>query len=384
MIPLVKPYMAPREELMPAIEDVLYSGYIAEGEAAWRFEDGLKDFLGNPNILAVQSGTAALHLALLLLNVESGDEVISTPMTSEPTNTAIAITGAKVVWADVDPDTGLLDPESVRKKITERTKAVIAVDFTGQAAELGRIREICRRHHLILIEDAAHALGTKYDGIPVGNIADLTTFSFHPVKTCTAGEGGAILTNEDALYQKLTLFRTHGITRAPEAMDRPSEGGWYYQQLELGFNYRMTDLQAALLASQLDKLEAFGTRRKELVKRYDDAFSKMPELTIQKEIPQSDTVRHLYLLQLNLEMLRCTRREVFEALQAEGVGVNVHYIPVYSFPYYQKLGYEMGSCPNAEHLYERLISIPLFYSMTDEEANQVIAAVQKVIHYFKA
>ena len=367
-----------------AVVSVLKSDFLTCGPKIEEAEQKLCAITGAKHAVLVSNGTAALHAACYAAGIGEGDEVITTPITFAASANCVLYCGGTPVFADLNPETYNIDPEKIEEKITERTKAVIAVDFTGQAAELGRIREICRRHHLILIEDAAHSLGTKYDGIPVGNIADLTTFSFHPVKTCTAGEGGAILTNEDALYQKLTLFRTHGITRAPEAMDRPSEGGWYYQQLELGFNYRMTDLQAALLASQLDKLEAFGTRRKELVKRYDDVFSKMPELTIQKEIPQSDTVRHLYLLQLKLEMLRCTRREAFEALQAEGVGVNVHYIPVYSFPYYQKLGYEMGSCPNAEHLYERLISIPLFYSMTDEEANQVIAAVQKVIHYFKA
>ena len=299
-----------------AVVSVLKSDFLTCGPKIEEAEQKLCAITGAKHAVLVSNGTAALHAACYAAGIGEGDEVITTPITFAASANCVLYCGGTPVFADLNPETYNIDPEKIEEKITERTKAVIAVDFTGQAAELGRIREICRRHHLILIEDAAHSLGTKYDGIPVGNIADLTTFSFHPVKTCTAGEGGAILTNEDALYQKLTLFRTHGITRSPEAMDRPSEGGWYYQQLELGFNYRMTDLQAALLASQLDKLEAFGTRRKELVKRYDDVFSKMPELTIQKEIPQSDTVRHLYLLQLKLEMLRCTRREAFEALQA--------------------------------------------------------------------
>ena len=211
----------------------------------------------------------------------------------------------------------------------------------------------------------------------------MTEFSFHPVKTCTAGEGGAITTNDDEFYKKLILFRTHGITRVQEWMDKATEGGWYYQQLDLGYNYRITDMQAALLSSQLDKLNMFALRRKELVKRYDEAFSEIPEITIQKEIALSDTVRHLYIIQLNLEQLTCGRREIFEALQAEGVGVNVHYIPVYSFPYYQQLGYQMGSCPNAERLYERIISLPLFFSLTDEEQDLVIFSVKKVIDYYR-
>ena len=211
----------------------------------------------------------------------------------------------------------------------------------------------------------------------------MTEFSFHPVKTCTAGEGGAITTNDEELYKKLLLFRTHGITRVNEWMDKPSEGGWYYQQVDLGYNYRITDMQAALLSSQLDKLGHFARRRKELVKRYDEAFREIPEIIVQREIPESDTVRHLYIIQLDLEKLTCSRKEVYDALQAEGVGVNVHYIPVYFFPYYQNLGYKMGSCPNAESLYERIISIPLFYSMTDEDQEKVIVAVKKVIDYYR-
>ncbi len=276
-----------------------------------------------------------------------------------------------------------MDPDNVEMCITEKTRAVVAVDFTGQAVELKRLREICDKHNLILIEDAAHSLGTKYEGRPVGSIADMTEFSFHPVKTCTAAEGGAITTNDDKLYKKLVLFRTHGITREQDFMVSLSEGGWYYQQVALGFNYRMTDMQAALLSSQLDKLKMFSVRRKELVRRYDEAFSRIPEIVVQKEIPESDTVRHLYILQFRLERLKCGRREIFDALCAEGVGVNVHYIPIYTFPYYQQLGYRMGLCPNAEKLYERMISIPLYYSLTNGQQDKIIEAVRKIIDYYR-
>lgn len=366
-----------------AVVDVLKSDFLTCGPKIEEAEAKLCKITGAKYAVLIANGTAALHAAMFAADVGPGDEVITTPITFAASANCALYCGAKPVFADINPKTYNINPESVEKKITDKTKAVVAVDFTGQAVEIDKIREICDRHNLIFIEDAAHSLGTKYNGKPVGSLADMTEFSFHPVKTCTAGEGGAITTNDDELYKRLVLFRTHGITRNQELMDKPSEGGWYYQQVALGYNYRMTDIQAALLSSQLDKLERFGKRRKELVKRYNEAFSAMPELVVQQEIAQSDTVRHLYIIQLNLDMLKCGRREVFEALQAEGLGVNVHYIPVYSFPYYQKLGYRMGECPNAERLYERIISIPLYYSLTDEEQDKVIKAVNKVIKYYR-
>ena len=366
-----------------AVVDVLKSDFLTCGPKIEEAEAKLCKITGAKYAVLIANGTAALHAAMFAADVGPGDEVITTPITFAASANCALYCGAKPVFVDINPKTYNINPESVEKKITDKTKAVVAVDFTGQAVEIDKIREICDRHNLIFIEDAAHSLGTKYNGKPVGSLADMTEFSFHPVKTCTAGEGGAITTNDDELYKRLVLFRTHGITRNQELMDKPSEGGWYYQQVALGYNYRMTDIQAALLSSQLDKLERFGKRRKELVKRYNEAFSAMPELVVQQEIAQSDTVRHLYIIQLNLDMIKCGRREVFEALQAEGLGVNVHYIPVYSFPYYQKLGYRMGECPNAERLYERIISIPLYYSLTDEEQDKVIKAVNKVIKYYR-
>lgn len=366
-----------------AVVDVLKSDYLTCGPKIEEAERKLCEITGAKYAVLIANGTAALHATMFAAGVGPGDEVITTPITFAASANCALYCGAKPVFADINLETYNIDPASIEAKITSKTKAVVAVDFTGQAVEVDKIRAICDKHNLIFIEDAAHSLGTKYNGKPVGSLADMTEFSFHPVKTCTAGEGGAITTNDEALYKRLVLFRTHGITRSQELMDKPSEGGWYYQQVDLGYNYRMTDIQAALLSSQLDKLEMFGKRRKELVKHYDEAFSAMPEIVVQKEIAESDTVRHLYIIQLNLDLLKCTRREVFEALQAEGVGVNVHYIPVYSFPYYQKLGYKMGECPNAEKLYERIVSIPLYYSLTDEEQEKVIKAVKKVIVYYR-
>lgn len=366
-----------------AVVDVLKSEFLTCGPKIEEAERKLCEITGAKYAVLVANGTAALHAACYTAGIGSNNEIITTPITFAASANCALYCGGRPVFADINPETYNIDPDSIEKCITEKTKAVVAVDFTGQAVEIDRIREICNKHKLIFIEDAAHSLGTKYNEKPIGSLADITEFSFHPVKTCTAGEGGAITTNNDEFYKRLVLFRTHGITRVQKWMDKEPDGTWYYQQVELGYNYRMTDMQAALLSSQLDKLDMFAARRKELAKRYDDVFSTMPEITVQKNIPESDTVRHLYIIQLNIEMLKCGRREVFQALQAEGLGVNVHYIPVYSFPYYQKLGYKMGSCPNAEKLYERIISIPLFYSMTNEDQNKVIEAVKKVIDYYR-
>ena len=370
------------DEDIQAVVDVLKSDFLTCGPKIDEAEAKLCEITGARHAVLVSNGTAALHAACFAAGIGPGDEVITTPITFAASANCALYCGGKPVFADINPETYNIDPDSIEKCITEKTKAVVAVDFTGQAVEVQRIREICDKHNLVFIEDAAHSLGTKFNGKPIGSLADMTEFSFHPVKTCTAGEGGAITTNDDELYKKLLLFRTHGITRVQDWMDKPSEGGWYYQQVALGYNYRITDMQAALLSSQLDKLDIFASRRKELVKRYNEVFNEMPEIIVQKEIPESDTVRHLYIIQLDLEKLTCERKEVYDALQAEGVGVNVHYIPVYSFPYYQKLGYKMGLCPNAEYLYERIISIPLFYSMTDEDQEKVIEAVKKVISYY--
>ena len=366
-----------------AVVSVLKSDYLTCGPKIDETEKKLCDITGAKHAVLMSNGTAALHATCFAAGISAGDEVITTPITFAASANCALYCGGRPVFADINPHTYNIDPDCVERCISEKTKAVVAVDFTGQAVEIDRIRKICQKHNLIFIEDAAHSLGTKYKGNPIGSLADMTEFSFHPVKTCTAGEGGAVTTNDDELYKKLLLFRTHGITRNQEWMDQQSEGGWYYQQVALGYNYRITDMQAALLSSQLDKLNMFAERRKKLVKRYDEAFGKMPQITVQTEISASDTVRHLYIIQLNLEMLKCGRREIFDALQAEGVGVNVHYIPTYYFPYYQSLGYQKGLCPNAEKLYERIISIPLYYGLSDEQQDKVIEAIRKVIDYYR-
>lgn len=366
-----------------SVVDVLKSDFLTCGPEIEKLEKKLCRLTGAKYAVVVSNGTAALHAACFAAGISEGDEVITTPITFAASANCALYCGARPVFADIDYGTYNISPEEIEKKYTEKTKAVIAVDYTGQAAALREIKSFCAEKNTVLIEDAAHSIGTKYNGVPVGKLADMTTFSFHPVKNVTGGEGGAVLTDNEEYYQRLLRFRAHGITRDPALMDIPSEGRWYYQQIDLGYNYRMTDFQAALIGSQLDKLELFKQRKKEIAALYDSEFSKIPEITLQREIPASDTARHLYIVQLNLEKLNGTRREIFDALYAENVCCNVHYIPVYTFPYYQKLGYSKGLCPNAEKLYERIISIPLYYSMTDRDAQSVIEAVKKVIDYYR-
>lgn len=374
-----------------AVVKVLKSDYLTCGPAVTELEKRLCSITGAKYAVAVSNGTAALHAACYAAGVGNGDEVITTPMTFAASANCALYMGARPVFADINPRTYNISPECIEKKINDRTRAVIAVDFTGQAAQLDEIRDICRKHHLRFIEDGAHSIGTSYNGKPVGSIADLTTFSFHPVKTVTGGEGGAVLTNDKKLYEKLLLFRTHGITRDKSLMDLErkleTDGnsvpeGWYYQQVDLGYNYRLTDIQAALITSQLDKLSRFKAVRGKIVKCYNDAFADFPGLILQKEIKESDTVRHIYILQLDLENLNAGREKIYEALKAENVYCNLHYIPVYYFPYYQRLGYQKGICPNAEKLYERILTIPLYPAMTDEDVSSVIAAVKKVIRFY--
>ncbi len=366
-----------------AVLDVLKSGNdLTCGPKIGELEEKLCRVTGAKYAVAVSNGTAALHVACLAAGIGEGDEVITTPITFAASANCALYCGARPVFADIDEKTWNIDPASVRERITERTKAVVAVDFTGQSAQLDELLEICHEKGILLITDGAHSIGTKYKGRPTGSIADMTTFSFHPVKTVTAGEGGAVVTNDPGLYEKLSLFRAHGITRNPALMEKEPDGPWYYEQVALGYNYRMTDIQAALLISQLDKLDRFVKRRKEIVARYNEAFARIPQLIVQEEIPESDTARHLYIIRLRPERLSIDRKGFFEALDAENVRCNVHYIPVYYFPWYQKLGYCRGLCPKAEKLYEEILTLPLHYNLTDGDVEDVIQAVEKIAAYY--
>lgn len=372
------------EDDIQAVVDVLKSDYLTCGPKIGELEEKLCEVTGAKYAVVCSNGTAALHIACLAAGVMPGDEVITTPITFAASANCALYCGAKPVFADINENTYNIDPAHVEKLTTERTRAAVAVDFTGQSVELDRLLTHCRKHNLVLIEDGAHVIGTSYKGRMNGSIADMTTMSFHPVKTVTGGEGGAVLTNSKEYYEKLLLYRAHGITRDPKLMEHEPDGPWYYEQIALGMNYRMTDMQAALIISQLNKLPRFMERRKAIVKAYNEAFSRLPQLFVQQEIPESDTTRHLYILRIRPEKLTIDRKQFFEALAAENICCNVHYIPTYYFPYYEKLGYKRGLCPKAEKLYAEEISLPLYYAMTDQDVEDVIRAVTRIAEYFKA
>ena len=371
------------ENDVEAVKNVLLGDYITCGPAVRKLENELAAYCEAKYAVVVSNGTAALHCACIAAGLKEGDEVITTPLTFAASANCAFYVGAKPVFADINPKTYNIDPKSIREHITDRTKAVVAVDFTGQCVENEEIRAICDEFGLIFIEDAAHAIGSSYNGHKVGSLADMTCFSFHPVKTITCGEGGAITTNNKELYDRLVLAHTHGITHDEEMMeDAPHEGVWYYEQISLGYNYRMTDFQAAMLSSQLKKLDGFKARRQEIVKRYNEAFKDLDGIIVQEEIPQSDTCRHLYIIRLDLEKLNCTRREFFDAMSAENVQCQVHYVPVYFFPFYRHKGYLPGLCPNAEEVYKGIMSIPLYPALTDQDVEDTVHAVKKIVQYY--
>lgn len=371
-------------EDVEAVKKILLGDYLTCGPNVREMEKTLESYTGAKHAVAVSNGTAALHCACIAAGIGPGDEVITTPITFAASANCALYCGATPVFADINPETYNIDPDSIRKHITEKTKAIIAVDFTGQVVEIEKIRTICNEFNLIFIEDAAHSIATKYNGKQVGSLADITTFSFHPVKTITGGEGGACLTNNDDLYQKLVLAHAHGITHDERMMkEAPHEGPWYYEEISLGYNYRITDFQAALIMSQMKKIDKFAARRKEIVKKYNEAFKSIPEIITQKEIPESDTCHHLYIIRLDLNMLTCSRREFFDAMSAENVQPQIHYVPVYWFPYYQHMGYEKGLCPNAEEIYRGIMSIPLYPKMTDQDVDDVIYAVKKIVNNYR-
>lgn len=372
------------EDDVQAVSQVLTSDFITCGPKVSELEKRLAEYTEAKYAVVVSNGTAALHCACIAAGIGAGDEVITTPLTFAASANCVLYCGARPVFADIDPETYNISAESIEVHISKKTKAIVAVDFTGQAANIRKIRELCDKYGLIFIEDAAHSIGTKYDNKPIGSLADMTCFSFHPVKNITSGEGGAITTNDKELYKKLVLAHTHGITHDEQYMEeRNHEGMWYYEQISLGYNYRMTDFQAALLLSQFKKLENFSERRKKIVKRYNEAFSHIPEIIVQKEILESDSCRHLYIIRLELKKLSCSRREFFDAMSAENVQCQVHYVPVYWFPYYQHLGYAKGICPLAEEVYKSIMSIPLYPKMTDQDVEDVIHAVKKVVDNYR-
>ena len=371
------------EEDIKAVIEVLHSDWITQGPKVAEFEKKFAKYVGARYAVAVSSGTAALHTACFAAQIEKGDEVITTPITFAASANCVLYQGGTPVFADIDENTLNIDPREIKKKITRKTKALIPVDFTGRPVDLENILQIAKDNKLIIIEDASHALGATYKGSKIGSISDMTIFSFHPVKHITTGEGGMVTTNNKKCYERLKLFRTHGITKDKDKLLN-YDGPWYYEMQELGYNYRLTDFQCALGLGQLKKIDKFIQRRREIVKKYNSEFKDIPEIKIPEINPiDYNPVWHIYMIQVNLEKLKVDRREIYQALRAENIGVNVHYIPIHLKPYYRKrFGYYLGDFPKAENYYSRAITLPVFPKMSDKDIDDVVAAVKKVISYY--
>ncbi|MBU5314779.1 UDP-4-amino-4,6-dideoxy-N-acetyl-beta-L-altrosamine transaminase [Clostridium bornimense] len=369
------------EEDISKVVEVLKGDYLTTGPYVKNFEESLAKKVGAKYAVAVTSGTAALHCAVLAAGISKGDEVLVTPMTFAASANCILYVGATPVFVDIEENTGNIDVSKIEEKITDKTKAIIAVSYRGNPVKIDEIMSVAKKHNLIVVEDAAHAIGAKYKDSYVGNNADMTIFSFHPVKHITTGEGGAITTNNFEFYRKLIEMRSHGITRNIELMENKDDP-WYYEQVDLGYNYRMPDINAALGISQMKKLDVFIDKRKELSSLYSEILKDNKYVTLLEDTEGGFNSEHIYVIKLNLERLNCTRREIYSALIKENIGVNVHYIPVYFHPYYRKLGYKRGICPVCEEFYERIITLPLHVSMSKNDVISVIKALDKIFKYY--
>lgn len=354
------------EDDIQAVVDALKSDWLTTGPRVGLFEKAVCDHTGAKHGVAVNSGTAALHAAMYALNVSKGDEVIVPAMTFAATANSVLYCGATPVFADVSLDTLLIDIESVETNITAKTKAIIAVDYAGQPCDWDALRSLAAKHNIALVADACHAIGGAYKGASVGTLADITVFSFHPVKHITTGEGGMAVTDDELLASKMRAFRSHGITT--DAHQREKEGAWFYEMTDLGFNYRITDVQCALGVSQLAKLDDWIAKRNEVAGWYDSKLNSSSAISLHK----AENVRHAY----HLYVVRVDDRDaVFQRMRADNIGVNVHYIPVYLHPYYQKLGYEKGLCPNAEKAYEQIISLPMWVGLEEADVDRVVTSL---------
>ncbi len=371
------------EDDIEAVTEALKSDFITTGPRIDEFEDEFADYVDAEYAVAVANGTAALHACSFAAGIGEDDEVITTPITFAASANCVLYQGGTPVFADVKADTYNIDPASIENKITENTEAIIPVDYTGQPCDLEEINNIAQKYDLTVIEDGAHALGATYRDEKIGSLSDMTIFSFHPVKHITTGEGGMITTDSKEIYEKLIKFRTHGITKDESKYMNDTDGPWYHEQQMLGYNYRITDIQCALGMSQMVKADRFLQRRREIARKYNAAFADLEGLKIPYQKDDVESSWHLYVIQLVLEKLKVGREKIFEELYDKNLGVNVHYIPVYYHPYYQQLGYEKGLCPKAEKLYERIITIPLYPKMTDEQVETVIEKVKHVINKYQ-
>ncbi len=375
------------QEDIDAVVNVLLSDYLTQGPVVPAFEKAVADYCGAQHAVAVNSATSALHIACLALGVGNGDIVWTTPITFVASANCALYCGATVDFVDINPSTYNLSVERLEEKLiqAEKTgklpKVVIPVHLCGQSCDMAGIHALSQKYGFRIIEDASHAIGGKYKGEPVGNCrySDITIFSFHPVKIITTGEGGMAVTNDSALAKHLRLLRSHGISSTPEDMQpRPSQEIWNYQQLDLGFNYRMTDIHAALGLSQMQRLDEFVTKRHAIAKRYDQRLSDLPVVTPWQH-PDGFSSYHLYVIRLKLDAINKTHRQVYEALRAAGILVNLHYIPVYRQPYYEKMGFNEGCCPEAERYYMEAISIPMYYGLIDVQQDRVMGELRNAI-----
>ena len=370
------------EDDIAAVVAVLRSGYLTQGPKVTEFEKAIASFVGAKYCLAFGNASEALHVAVKVLDLAPGSNGITSPNTFVASANCLAYNGLIPRFADIDPRTFNVTAESFRGRIDEKTSVLVPVHFAGQACEMDAIGSMARKYHLPIIEDAAHAIGSTYmDGTMVGCCSNstMTVFSFHPVKSMTTGEGGAITTNDPELYRRLLLARSHGITKDPALLSK-TPGPWYYEQQDLGYNFRITDMQCALGLSQLSKLGRFKSRRREIIRRYNSAFADMPFITIPFEHPGLDSCFHLYVLQIDFPGLGKNRTTVMKELSELGVGSQVLYIPVYTQPWYrQTFGFASGDCPNAEAYYEKTLSIPLFPKMSDSDVDRVVQAMRKVV-----
>ncbi|OPX88191.1 MAG: UDP-4-amino-4-deoxy-L-arabinose--oxoglutarate aminotransferase [Pelotomaculum sp. PtaB.Bin104] len=365
------------EDDIAAVAAVLRSDWLTTGPQVARFEQALADTVHARYAVVFSSGTAALHAAYFAAGVGPGDEVITTPLTFAATANAALYLEARPVFTDIAPGSFNINPALIEAAITSRTKVIAPVDMTGLPAPVEEIVEIARSYGITVVEDAAHALGASYNSHPVGSRADMTIFSFHPVKHITCGEGGAVTTNNAEYFEKLLAFRSHGVVRDP-ALLKENHGPWYYEMQHLGYNYRLTDIQCALGLSQLKKLAHFLARRREIAARYNEAFAGCPHLVTPPELPGSEPAWHLYVLRLAGG--NPPRRELAERLVARGIGTQVHYLPVYRHPYYREMGYQTNLCPNTEDYYRRALTIPLYPAITDNDVERVIEAVVEEVN----
>ncbi|WKT77748.1 UDP-4-amino-4,6-dideoxy-N-acetyl-beta-L-altrosamine transaminase [Lysinibacillus fusiformis] len=360
-----------------AVVETLRSPFLTQGPKVEEFEQSVADYVGAKYAVAFSNGTAALHGACYAAGIGAGDEVITTPITFASTSNAILYCGGTPVFADIDSQTYNIDPEEIKKNITSKTKAIIPVDFTGQPVNLDEIMTIAEEHKLIVIEDGAHSFGASYKGRKIGSQAHMTMFSFHPVKPITTAEGGVITTDSEEYYEKLKLFRSHGISKTPYAVE---QGDWYYEMTELGFNYRMTDIQAALGLSQIKKIDKFINIRREIADIYQEALDQFPGVILPKQLDGTKSGWHLYIIQLDQAVLNKTRKEIFNEMRTCNIGVHVHYIPVYWHPYYEQLGFSKGICNVAESWYEGALTLPIFPSMEKSDVNNVIEILKSTLN----